>query len=331
MDLCRMALIGVFAGVVTGSAFAQPPPQVTFNIHTRGDDLRADSQAIYEVESDDGRVIGGWVLGRLPDRTSTTRSFNLPAGITSTNLRFVRIYFGPGRPLEAHTIPDLLWQGDQWEMSFDAEVTDATGTRSLFRSPVHKFEHPGWLSNLELRPQRLPVTTARRFAICIYTGDDDLRTDPHINPNSELDVFVNMTDGRQLRLDTGRTTHRNFVGTEDTAFYGSFKSWGIAYGMADAPESIPLAQIQSFSVQMVPGRAPPGTLRGSEPFRGDDQWTLNGLWIGVDPTGRAVASLGHGDVLVGGTVTGRFPRVFSQWNIMAKLKAGQAWGSAAWH
>jgi hypothetical protein len=199
-------------------------------------------------------------------------------------------------------------------------------TVPLAASPVVKFQHPGWWTSAALRPQRLPITRANRFIVFIYTGDDDLRTDPRINPNSELDLFLNLSDGRNLILDTGRHSRRNFVGLVDTAFYGTFQNWGTAWAVATTPEDIELSSVESISVRMTVGRAPHGTLRGTDPFRGDDEWVLNGIWVGVDPTGRAWSSPADGP-----RVSALAQRIFSQFNVMAKMNAHRpAWTSSLW-
>jgi hypothetical protein len=137
-------------------------------------------------------------------------------------------------------------------------------------------------------------------------------------PNSEFDVYANMTDGRSVLLDTGRTTHRDFVGnTSDAAFQGTFRDWFGAYAVATTTTPLTLTSIRSFSVRMVRGRLPRGTIVGSDPFRGSDEWKINGFVVGV--IAPMVAPLDA-------------RRVFGQYNIDAKLNAGHpAWTSALWH
>ena len=88
-----------------------------------------------------------------------------------------------------------------------------------------------------------------------------------------------------------------------------------------------LTDIQSFSITMVPGRPIHGITScapfcGSDPFRGDDEWVINGFSIAVDPLGTW-----------GGGTTGSdsLHYIFSRLNIGQKRnKHNLTWTSDPW-
>ena len=193
--------------------------------------MRDDSIADYQVELDDGRIINKYVYGRLADGFKYfAPPLDLPTGLTRANIRFVRVMFSccaPGpypRPLDA----DKFWQGDQWEVHITvaAGVRPSGGGMTAFTDILadsgrwFKFQHPGWWESGPMAAQRLPASITgamnNRFVLTICTGDDDLRTDPRAQPNSEVEVFANLTNPSggppvPVKLDTGRLVHRDFV------------------------------------------------------------------------------------------------------------------------
>jgi hypothetical protein len=300
--------------------FGRTQTRIAFRVGTGNDDLRQGSQAVCEVETDDGRVFSTGIYGLQRDRTTASAHVDLPSGITSDNIRLARLRFTQGSP-GFHSMISAMWQGDQWEVArYTVRAIEPDGrTVDIAVSGRIKFEQPGWWQSAPRMAQRAPFAGANRFVVFVYTGNDDLRTDPNVQPNSEIDVRVNLRGGRSVLLDTGRSVRRHFVGTTNTAFFGTFKDWGMAWAVARTSENIPFDQIENFSVTMVRGRSrdiPRGTIVGetADPFRGDDEWKLHGLWIGVGPGGRITGEHSHWQNL-----SSQSHRIFSQWNIGAKL------------
>ena len=233
------------------------------------------------------------------------------------DIRLARLNFARGVPTGSswpphHTrIPQ--WSGDQWELSSlivtgstpghpDVTLVDTTSTGRF------RFEHPqslSWPSREWHGPTlgKLFDPSADSFIIFIYTGDDDLRTDPGTQPNSEIEVWARYADrvaSYCVQLDPGRLGLRDFVTTPGTAsggtaaFYGSFENWGTAAAIVKLSSPIPSNAIQGFTVKMVRGRSAPVSpghpfrVGGStDPFRHPDEWSLRGLWVGIPPTGTA--------------------------------------------
>src|SRR5262249_33774860 len=141
---------------------------------------------------------------------------------------------------------EALWGGDQWEVHLSVSTAvvppdppPPSAWSKLAESGRRlNFKHPSYWQSGPLVPQRLPasIVAANQFIVVICTGDDDLRTDPRVQPNSEVKVFANLVGGGQVLLDTG--THADFVNDyapgRDSAYRGSFKDWQCASAKADA-------------------------------------------------------------------------------------------------
>jgi hypothetical protein len=283
------------------------------------------------------------VLGRLADRTTIRPTLDLPPGYARNNIRFVRVGFGPGPGPFPKTIVQALWGGDQWEvqMIVSTAVTTPGGGALAWTGLADSgrrwnFKHPSYWQVGPLVPQRLPasIMAANQFIVLICTGDDDLRTDPKAQPNSEIEVYANLfpglVPGDQVLLDTGRRRHRDFVATygaagSDAAYTGSFKDWQCASATADAGGMIRrLTDIKGFSIKMIAGRREHPGLIGNDPFRGDDQWVLRDVIISVIPPGVTEPPF------AGYPFTSSYHSVFSRLNIGSKLNKDRREWSADW-
>jgi hypothetical protein len=339
-------LLSILARLLATIALSPMPGQaqttrVQFDLFTQDDDLREDSAASYLLELDDGRVVvGGQVVGRLADRTHIIPypTFDLPPGITRDKIRFARVNFGPAPGPYPKDIAKAFWSNDQWNVSITVGTQVVPPDPPSRWSPLTSvrkwvFKHPSSWQSAPLVRQNLPasITGANQFVVSICTGDDDLRTDPNVQPNSEINVYAHLVPtagGGKVLLDTGRGRHRDFVSDApgaDSVYSGSFKDWQCAFANADAGGAIHLLRdIDHFSIEMVAGRRRPGLTSGSDPFRGDDQWVLRDFVVSVLPPGVSAPPF------AGFPYITAYHNIFSQLNMRFKLKAGRPWTSDTW-
>jgi hypothetical protein len=159
--------------------------------------------------------------------------------------------------------PGLSWLESSWDLlpwnrPIEYVLVDT--------DPLRLSRYAIWESEV-LVPPALRVSTADRFLVELYTGDDDLR----VGARQDITLDLVLRGGGLVRLVTRARADQPFVTSwaDGGVWEGSFGNWSVARSVGRVSSGSPVTLADVAAVRLTPV------------LDVGDRWTLNGIRLSV--------------------------------------------------
>lgn len=225
--------------------------------------------------------------------TDVNLYWNLPEPVFRYDIKRIRVYSGRAKSWRVLSFTELFLETDdvrlsdvKFEGSYSGKVNGILDRSTILLQDHRLWESPALSAGADTYS---PDVKANWFNVYLFTGNDDLRWDPNVQPNMEVVINLYLKRATVPVRIVARSLNPHAPFANGGVWGGSFAGYDIAERIAPwradmpAPSIYDIEAIEVETVRGWDGSTPTrGIIRGQgDPFRQPDTWSFRGIWVGA--------------------------------------------------
>ncbi len=271
------------------------------------DSVYFNNKVEFWIETIDGKMLIFNPTGNLRNEGNFSSFHTLGSAMSRGTIKRFRIYSGRSNTWRVTSFIDLFRDSDDVRLR-DIRIDGGKGGRfyPIYSSALIDLQNHGLYQSPDLSGGIDTMIREYRptwFNVYIFTGNDDLRWDPNVQPNMEIKVNLYVKGNRTPIPIVSRSLNPYAPFANGGVWGGSFAGYDIAERKApwrDNGRPPRIQDIESIEVETIAGwdgsTPERAIIRGQgDPFRQPDTWSFRGIWVGVSDN---LPNLSSGDTQI---------------------------------